>query len=256
MKTKFILAALVLGLAAVSCNQPVAETAPDGAAAPVSEKDYTPSKAEIDSVSYLVGVNFGGFLKSYDFGDLNYSEVVKGMKDMVKAEGADPRDPEFEKQFKYSPNSINNAFNAYLEKRHKLVSLKAQREEKSFLAKNAKKSGVQVSESGLQYTILEAGNDVKPAAHDTVTVYYKGTFTDGKVFDETAEGADPIEFALDRVIGGWTEGLQLIGEGGKIRLFVPSHLGYGESGNQVIPPFSVLVFDVELLKVAREVLPE
>ena len=116
MKTKFIIAALLAASVAFSCNSQSTETTEEGALAPKTAKDYTPSKAEVDSVSYLVGVNFGGFLKNYDFGDLNYSQIIKGIKDMVNADVMNPSDPNFAKQFKHDPNSINTAFNAFLEK--------------------------------------------------------------------------------------------------------------------------------------------
>ena len=90
-----------------------------------------------------------------------------------------------------------------------------------------------------------------PAATDTVEVRYKGTLIDGTVFDETAEGADPARFTLNAVVKGWTEGLQLIGEGGKIELYVPSELAYGENGRPGIEPNSVLVFDIDLLHLGK-----
>ena len=124
-----------------------------------------------------------------------------------------------------------------------------------FLESNGKKDGVVTTESGLQYKIIEAGNDVKPGPQDTVWVRYKGSLLDGTVFDQVSEDAEPIRLTLNRVVPGWTEGLQLIGEGGKIDLFIPSELGYGEQGQQTIPGNSVLLFNVELTKVAPYVEP-
>ena len=155
----------MMGLAVAACtnNGETTETA-EGEVSVVAEKtlkDYTSSKAEIDSVSYLLGINFGSFLKAYNFGDdINFSQVVKGMKDFQVAKG-DMDDPEFEKQFKNAPSKLNDVFNAYLEKRHNYTMLENKQKEDKFLAENAKKDGVQVTESGLQYRIIEAGSDCK-----------------------------------------------------------------------------------------------
>jgi len=120
----------------------------------------------------------------------------------------------------------------------------------SFLTENAKKPGVKTTASGLQYKITQEGSGKQPAASSIVTVHYKGQLVDGKVFDSSIERGKPIEFPLNRVIPGWTEGLQLMKEGGKATLYIPSQLGYGEQGVPgTIPPNSTLIFDVELIKV-------
>jgi len=243
MKANKIFVALLMGLSLAACSgQPSGEALP---------KEFQPSKAQVDSVSYLLGINFGSFLKSYDFGsNLNYAEIVKGMKDFVAAKG-DMRDADFTKQFKIDPNEMNDLFNGFLEKRRSGVSMMNLQKGEKFLESNGKKEGVVTTESGLQYKIIEAGNDVKPGPQDTVWVRYKGTLLDGTVFDEVAEDAEPIRLTLNRVVPGWTEGLQLIGEGGKIDLFLPAALGYGEQGNQAIAPNSTLIFNVELTKVGK-----
>lgn len=243
----------LLGLAVSACNNaaPAPENSDAAVAAESKSSDFIPSKAEVDSVSYLVGVNFGSFIKGYNFGDdLNYSQIVKGIKDFVAAEG-DFRSPDFASQFKYDPQSMNNAFNSYLEKRQKYIIAVNKEEGEKFLAENASKDSVQVAESGLQYKIVAAGNDVKPGPKDTVWVRYKGTLLDGTVFDQTVEGADSVRLTLDRVIKGWQEGMQLVGEGGKIELYVPSDLGYGDRGAGSIAPGSTLIFDIELTRVGK-----
>ncbi len=121
-----------------------------------------------------------------------------------------------------------------------------------FLAENAKREGVKVTPSGLQYEVLVEGTGAKPVSKDVVRCYYKGALIDGSVFDSCLSPKTPAEFSLDRVIGGWTEGLQLMQEGAKCRFYIPSSLGYGAYGVPgAIPPYSVLIFEVELVKVVR-----
>jgi FKBP-type peptidyl-prolyl cis-trans isomerase len=120
----------------------------------------------------------------------------------------------------------------------------------AFLKANASKPGVKTTSSGLQYLVLEEGKGKSPKATDTVLVHYKGNLLDGTEFDSSYKRNEPISFPLNGVIPGWTEGVQLMKEGGKIRLFIPSNLAYGSRGaGGVIPPDSTLVFDIELLKV-------
>lgn len=119
-----------------------------------------------------------------------------------------------------------------------------------FLKQNAQRAEVTVTDSGLQYEVLQKGSGATPAASSKVRVHYHGTLVDGTVFDSSVQRGEPLEFPLDGVIRGWTEGLQLMNEGAKYRLFIPHELGYGASGaGEVIAPYSTLIFDVELLKV-------
>jgi FKBP-type peptidyl-prolyl cis-trans isomerase FklB len=119
-----------------------------------------------------------------------------------------------------------------------------------FLAENAKQPDVQTTSSGLQYRIVREGTGKSPQATDTVEVHYRGTFINGKTFDSSYDRGETIEFPLNGVIRGWTEGLQLMKEGGEARLFIPYQLGYGERGaGGAIPPYAALIFDVELIKV-------
>ena len=119
--------------------------------------------------------------------------------------------------------------------------------EEAFFAKNAKEENVKQTASGLQYIIERPGSDEKPSATDRVEVHYSGKLVD---IDSSYKRNEPIVFGLNQVIPGWTEGLQLIGKGGKVKLFIPSKLGYGERGaGGVIPPNATLVFDVELLDI-------
>ncbi|MGR5061575.1 FKBP-type peptidyl-prolyl cis-trans isomerase [Photobacterium sp. DNB22_13_2] len=120
----------------------------------------------------------------------------------------------------------------------------------TFLAENKEKEGVQTTASGLQYLVLQEGTgSVHPKASDKVTVHYHGTLLDGTVFDSSVERGETIQFGLNQVIKGWTEGVQLMVEGEKTRFFVPADLAYGNRAIGAIPPGSVLIFDVELFKV-------
>ena len=236
---KFFAAAAIVAAFAISCNsnEPKVDV-------------ELPSAAEVDSVSYLVGVNFGSFIKGNGFADdlseLNMAEIKKGMQDFLKAEGS-PYDEEFGQQFEIDPNKMGAILNGFLSKKQAYKAASNLAKGKAFLASNAKKSNVDTTASGLQYTIVAEGAAEKVAPQDTVWVNYKGTLLDGTVFDEN----DSTKFIANRVIKGWTEGLGLLGEGGKATLYIPSDLAYGERGNRNIEPNSVLVFDVEVLKVGK-----
>ena len=120
-----------------------------------------------------------------------------------------------------------------------------------FLAENALKEGVQVTESGLQYEVIKMGKGKKPAATDKVKVHYHGTLIDGTVFDSSVDRGEPITFGLNQVIAGWTEGVQLMPIGSKFRFYIPQELGYGAQQAGSIPPYSTLIFEVELLGIEK-----
>ena len=246
MKIKTIIAVTLASVAIAACAQN--SESPE-------LKALQPTKGQIDSVSYLMGVQFAATAQGWGFGkDFNYNEVVKGFKDFFNAEG-NPQSVEFMDQFKISPELMSEIFTDYIQKIGEYEGAKGAAEGEAFLAENKLKDGVAVTASGLQYIIEEKGNDVVPKPEDTVEVYYKGTLLDGTVFDETHD--DTVSFPLNAVIPGWTEGIQLIGEGGKIRLFIPSNLAYGPSGaGGVIGPNATLIFDVELVKVIPNEVPE
>ena len=243
---KFFAIAACAAALAVSCNSP------KGGVAVEAE---LPTAAEVDSVSYLIGVNFGSFIKGNNFaenlGELNMAELKKGMQDYLKAEGS-PYDVDFGDQFKINPNDMGRILNDFISKKQSYKAAQNLAEGKAFLAKNALKENVDTTASGLQYTIIAEGAAEKISSRDTVWVNYKGTLLDGTVFDEN----DSTRFVANQVIKGWTEGLGLLGEGGKATLYIPSDLAYGERGNRSIEPNSVLVFDVEVLKVGKFVAKE
>ena len=238
---KFLATAAVAAALAVSCNS---------ASEKVKVDVELPTSAEVDSVSYLIGVNFGSFIKGNNFAadmsELNMAQIKKGMEDFLKAEG-DAYSPDFGKQFKIDLDRMGEILNGYLSKKKNYEAAVNLAKEKAFLAENAKKENVDTTASGLQYTIIAEGAAEKIAPQDTVWVNYKGTLLDGTVFDQN----DSTKFIANRVIKGWTEGLGLIGEGGKATLYIPANLAYGERGNRGIAPNSTLSFEVEDLKVGK-----
>lgn len=119
----------------------------------------------------------------------------------------------------------------------------------SFLAENASREDVETTDSGLQYEVIEQGSGEKPSATDTVKVHYTGELLSGEVFDSSRERGEPVTFALNQVIPGWTEGLQLMSEGARYKLYIPAELAYGPGGNRAIGPNETLIFDVELLDI-------
>jgi FKBP-type peptidyl-prolyl cis-trans isomerase FklB len=122
----------------------------------------------------------------------------------------------------------------------------------AFLAQNAEREGVETTESGLQYEVIEEGDGNNPTASDRVQVHYTGELINGDVFDSSRDRGQPVTFGLNQVIPGWTEGLQLMSEGARYKLYIPADLAYGPGGNQAIGPNETLIFDVELLAVNPE----
>ncbi len=258
MKIYKLFVALSVGVLAVACNSANAEKSADQENEATSEvipqektaKDFLPSRQQVKDVSYLVGINFGSFIKGYNFGDLDMAQIRKGMEDFINAKQTADQD-EFVKQFRVDPNKMNELFNEYLQNRHEYLVYSNKEKGEKFLAKNAKKEGVKITPSGLQYRIISEGNEVHPGLKDTVWAKYKGTLLDGTVFDETTEESGARKFTLGSVIEGWNEGLQLIGEGGEIELYIPSKLGYGDGGNRSIGPAETLIFNISLEKVEK-----
>ncbi len=199
------------------------------------------TKAEIDSASYAVGVSLGSMVKQANFGDLNMSEINKGIADVLNGDS-----------LKISLNKANEVIQGFVAKRQAAISTENKNKGVEYLKENGTKDSVVTTESGLQYKIIAEGAGEKPAEQDTVQVHYKGTLIDGTEFDSSYSRGEPVSFPLNGVIKGWIEGLQFVGEGGKIRLFVPSELGYGEQqAGPTIGPNSTLIFDIELLKVTK-----
>lgn len=193
-------------------------------------------------VSYGVGRQLGDQLRNNPFKDFDITAVQAGIADAL----ANAESP-------LSDEDLNAAFSVVskkLQAQEQEIAKEKAAEGEAFLAANAKRDEVSVTESGLQYEVITTGEGEKPSAASTVSVHYHGTFSNGDVFDSSVERGQPAEFPVGGVIAGWTEALQLMTEGSKWKLTIPYDLAYGEQGSQgAIPPYSTLVFDVELLSI-------
>ncbi|MEC8858367.1 MAG: FKBP-type peptidyl-prolyl cis-trans isomerase [Pseudomonadota bacterium] len=210
--------------------------------APVHAQDIDLADQDTQ-ISYSVGVNIGQNLMMQGLTDqIDIDAFIAGLRDMVNGE---PQMTEDEMM-----NALMTFQQQLMDEQQAQVEA-SRAESEAFLAENAQREGVMTTESGLQYEVLERGDGsgVSPTATDTVTAHYEGRFIDGEVFDSSIARGEPAEFALNQVIPGWTEGLQLMQTGDTYRLYIPSDLGYGPGGSGPIPPFATLVFDVELLEV-------
>ena len=196
------------------------------------------ANSSIDKISYSLGYEI-------------IAQTPKEMKLEAFVEGI--RDAYNKKTSKYSDEELKKAIEEYQKIEAQQNEAEAQKNLKlsnEFLKQNALKPEIKITKSGLQYRITQLGAGQSPKANSEVRVNYKGMLVNGTVFDSSYDRGEAIEFPLDQVIEGWAEGLQLIKEGGKITLYIPPKLAYGDDGvPNNIPPNSVLIFDVELLKV-------
>ncbi len=255
MKTLKFFAFAAAVVAAVSCNQGSNyDSLVKEAMADNEIKKLEVTSSSVDSVSYLLGANFGlmfkgnGFFDEYS--DINLADFKKGISDAMGAGEPDVPygvDSVWAAKFKISPYEMNRIINEYLGARRAYQAALNEKIGEKFLAENAKKAGVQVSESGLQYVLHAEGEGDKVKPEDTVLVNYKGTLLDGTEFDAN----DSTNFVANQVIRGWTEGLGLLGKGGKATLYIPGNLAYGERGARTIEPNSTLVFEVEVLDIIK-----
>lgn len=222
-------------------KKPVAKkTTPVAKKTTVSTKPAPPLfKSALDSASYSFGMGMAGSMRNEGLTSLNYELLIKGLKDAFAGNvSAIPEEQ--------SREAIANLFKAVSQK--KFAPNIA--EGKAFLEKNKAQPGIQVTASGLQYQVITRGTGVKPSATDTVLVHYKGTLLNGKEFDSSYSRNEPLALPLNGVIKGWTEGVQLMQTGSKYKFFIPYDLAYGERGAGAdIPPYSTLIFEIELLKV-------
>lgn len=236
MKTLKTVAACTMAAMAVACT---------GNKETVQVEAEYPSAALCDSVSYYMGVNFGNMLAYYNISteDIDFNKAVQGAKDFTKF-----RNDSDSSAIKFDLEKMGSAMQNYFALKTEYEKEYNMKKGQEWLAANALKEGVEVTESGLQFKIIAEGDTtMKPSAQDTVKAIYTGRLIDGTEFDSQKS---PVTFPLGEVIPGWTEGMQLIGKGGKIELYVPANLGYGERGaGAFIKPNSTLVFEVELVDV-------
>ncbi len=193
-----------------------------------------------DSLSYALGVSIGNNLKQAGVKELNTAKLAEAMQIVLTGGEA-----------AMNEEQCNMIIQQELSK---LAEAKAEEQKKEgviFLDKNKSAEGVQVTASGLQYKHNVEGSGAQPDADDEVTVHYEGRLIDGTIFDSSIKRGEPATFGLNQVIPGWTEGLQLMKEGGKATLYIPQNLGYGAQDMGTIPAFSTLVFEVELIKVNK-----
>ncbi|MAO28654.1 MAG: peptidylprolyl isomerase [Alteromonas sp.] len=192
--------------------------------------------------SYGIGFQMGQQLQSNPFEGLAIDAVVAGLKDAFGGQAPQVDNDTLRDEF----GEIHKRMQAEKEEASKAVI----EEGAKFLEENAKRDGITVTESGLQYEVVAKGDGEKPVPASTVRVHYHGTLIDGTTFDSSYERGQPAEFPVGGVIKGWTEALQLMEVGAKYRLYVPHELAYGDQGaGAAIAPYSTLIFDVELLDI-------
>ena len=191
----------------------------------------------MDKISYAIGLSMGQNLMGSGVTSLEYADLAAGIKDVLE-----------KNQPQISYQEAQQVLGKFFSELEQKIADQAKAAGEAFLAENAKREGVKVTESGLQYEVLEATIGQKPKATDKVRVHYEGTLIDGTVFDSSYKRGESITFGLNQVIKGWTEGLQLMSIGSKYKLYLPYQLAYGERGAGAnIPPYAALIFTVELL---------
>jgi FKBP-type peptidyl-prolyl cis-trans isomerase len=193
-----------------------------------------------NDVSYALGMELGQEMRNTGL-TIDYDSFMQGFKDVLE-----DRATRFSSED--ASMKIQSAFLAVMESQ----SAGLKQAESEFLTENSQKEGIITTSSGLQYEVITEGTGKRPQAADTVQVNYEGTFMDGQIFDSSYQRGEPTEFPLNRVIPGWSEGLQLMTEGSNYRFYIPSELAYGPQGaSGVIPPYSALVFTVELISIVE-----
>lgn len=193
----------------------------------------------MDKYSYGLGLGIAQNLLSMGADDLKLDDFVQALKDVFEG-----------KQPAMSFAEAQKVVSAHFEEIQKQAAAAAIEQGEMFLKMNKERAGVVTLKSGLQYEVLKSGNGRQPKATDQVRCHYEGRLVDGTLFDSSIQRGEPAVFGVNQVIQGWVEALQLMREGDKWKLFIPYQLGYGEQGaGNAIPPYSTLVFEVELLKV-------
>ena len=193
----------------------------------------------MDKFSYAIGLGIGQNLLSMGAQGINVEDFAQAIADVLNRN-----------ELAMSHNEAREIVNKYFAELEEKMNAENIEKGKAFLAENAKKEGIITLPSGLQYEVITEGNGKKPSATDKVKCHYEGTLIDGTLFDSSIKRGQPAVFGVNQVIRGWVEALQLMSEGSKWRLFIPSELGYGaQQAGEMIPPHSTLIFEVELIEV-------
>jgi FKBP-type peptidyl-prolyl cis-trans isomerase FklB len=210
----------------------------------ISAQDKLNLQDKKQRISYSIGADIGNNFKRNDI-EVDVKALAAGMADALAGKTA-LTDAEIRDTIAAFRTEMMEKF----QKKQEELAQKNLKEGEEFLAANAKKEGVKVTKSGLQYQVIKSGKGKTPKATDSVKAHYHGTLIDGTVFDSSVERNEPAVFPVSGVIPGWTEVLQMMKEGDKWKVFIPAKLAYGERGaGQKIPPNSVLIFEIELLEV-------
>ena len=202
-------------------------------------------KDQKDKVSYSIGVEIGKNMKRQSI-DVNPEFLARGVRDAFSEGKTLLTDQEMSEVLM----GFQKEMMAKQQEAAKKLGEKNQKEGEAYLAENKKKEGVITLPSGLQYKVIKAGSEKKPKATDSVTAHYRGTLIDGTEFDSSYKRGQPVSFPVNGVIPGWSEALQLMGEGAKWQVFIPSNLAYGERGaGPQIGPHATLIFEIELVSI-------
>lgn len=202
-------------------------------------------KNDTEKFSYALAMNMSAHLLKMPI-ELDREIIIEAVTSLLRGNQPDMSQEDYQQTMQKFQATMEEKANAEAQKAASENSEKG----KAYLAENAKKEGVKVTASGLQYEVIKEGTGKKPAATDTVSVHYEGTLINGQVFDSSIRRGQPVEFPLNRVIPGWTEGVQLMSVGSKYRFVIPSNLAYGEHGaGGAIGPNETLIFEVELLDI-------
>lgn len=203
----------------------------------------------MDSISYALGMNLGRSISQLEGIDLNREMIYQGLEDMFGDKEAALTQQDVQSLLM----ALQQEMQAAQMEQARAAASEAKERGQAFLEENKTKEGVEVTESGLQYKVITSASGPTPAATSVVKVHYEGRLLDGTVFDSSYERGQPAEFPLNRVISGWTEGLQLMPVGSKFQFYIPSGLAYGDRGSPpAIGPGETLVFDVELLEIVSQ----
>lgn len=193
----------------------------------------------MDKFSYGLGMGIGQNLLQMNVSEMNFEDFVNGMKAVLSGDKTE-----------LTHTEAQQIVSEHFRKMSEQAFEKIKKEGEEFLAQNAKREGVITLPGGLQYQVINEGTGKQPKASDRVQCHYEGTLIDGTVFDSSIRRGEPAVFGVSQVIAGWVEALQLMKEGAKWRLFIPQQMAYGAHGaGENIPPYSALIFDVELIKV-------